>query len=234
MKEKNGSPEQAYKAANVDLSERLLSAAKSGGASQMIFMSTVKVNGEGGEQTYHAEDQPIPEGYYANSKLMAEQRLLEGSGEELSVSILRLPLVYGPGVKGNLALLDRVIQKGISLPFAGFSNKRDMISLGNLASIVDFFIKQPPETSRVWMVSDNCGLSTAALCQAMARAKGQPLKLFWLPAPLLRLLLKITGKQGMFDRLFGSFKVDIKPLLDAGWKPVQTPEEGFMEMYRGK
>jgi UDP-glucose 4-epimerase len=205
-----------------------------GQARQLIFLSTVKVNGEVSDVPFSPEDSPRPQDSYGRSKLAAELILTQPGmppPSTLCVTIVRLPLVYGIGVKGNLGVLEKAIRKGVPLPFLSVCNKRDMVSLANLSSLLWHFMQRPAQSSGIWMVSDGCSQSTAGICRLMGDAMGIKPRLWPMPVFLLGWILRCLGKASLIDRLLGNLQLDITKTLAAGWVPVQSPQEGFIEMY---
>lgn len=199
------------------------------GVKRFVFLSTVKVLGEGREEPYLAHDPAAPQGAYAISKWEAEQGLwvvAEQTGME--VVILRPPLVYGPGVRANFLGLLRAIDRGLPLPLGAIHNKRSLIYLGNLVDAISECIVNPAAAGQVYMVSDGEDVSTTELIRAVADALGRPARLVPVPGGLLRLAASLFAKQGVVDRLLGSLTVDSLPIREQlGWSTPYTMRAGL-------
>ncbi|MCP5207399.1 MAG: NAD-dependent epimerase/dehydratase family protein [Hahellaceae bacterium] len=235
MHENAQDPEKEYFAINADLTRTVRDIAVKGGASQMIFFSSVKVNGERSLKPFSPEDIPHPEDAYGKSKLAGERCLLDDGVQQciekgVCFTVIRLPLVYGKGVKGNLLMLKSALSKYIPLPFGLVQNKRDMVSLANLSSLVLHFVQFRPKSSSVWMVSDGQSLTTSDICRLIASGTGRPAILLPVPKWLLARGFKLIGKPQYIDRLLGDLEVDISKTLSTGWRPELTVQEGFAEM----
>ncbi len=232
MRETAESAEREYLRFNTEVTRQVRDAAIVGNVHQLIFLSSIKVNGEVSINPFSALDEPQPEDAYGRSKLASEKLLQDSSEGKTLFTIVRLPLVYGPGVKGNMAALSKGLKKGYPLPFASISNRRDLVSLKNLSSFIEYLIRCPPLKSCVWMVSDGVRLSTPAICRLMAEGLNRKARIFPIPVNWMRWIFRIIGKDTLSDRLLANLEVDISQSLALGWRPVQTPRDGFDEMYK--
>jgi nucleoside-diphosphate-sugar epimerase len=207
---------------NFEGTENLARQAAAAGVKRLVYVSTVKINGE---QTYgrpfKPEDAPSPRDPYAISKFEAEQALLRVASETaLQPIIIRPPLVYGPGVKGNFLSLIRWIDKGLPLPLARIDNRRSLIALDNLIDILMRCIHHPAVSGEIFLVSDGEDLSTPELIRRIAGALRRPARLWPVPMTLLRLAAQAIGKRQGFDRLCGSLQVDSSRARTVlGWRP---------------
>lgn len=203
---------------NVDLSERVGRAATAAGA-RLIYLSSAKVHGDESDAALR-EDAPIaPQDAYAESKAAAEQALRAVPG--LRLVVLRPPLVYGPAVKANFLGLLRVIDRGLPLPFAGISNRRSLLFVGNLTDIILRCLADSAADGRSYVLSDGSAVSTPELCRGLAAALGRRARLFALPEALLALL---PGTRP----LRCSFEIDDTALRrDLDWHPPFTLEQGL-------
>ena len=173
---------------------------------------------------------------YAKSKIEAEKVLWEISSRTgLEVAVVRLPLVYGYGVKGNLARLIKIVRSGIPLPLSMIKNQRSMIGIDNL---VDFLIRctdHPEAGGKIFLVSDGENLSTPELIKLIASSMGRKANLFPMPISLLKFLSSFFGKSEDINRLTGSLRVDsnyTKKILN--WTPPISVKEGIRRMVQGK
>ena len=221
-----------FRQMNVLGSVNLARQAAAAGVRRFVFVSSIKVNGESTEpgRAFFADDVPAPEDPYGVTKLETEKALLALAAETgLEVVIVRPPLVYGPKVKGNFASLMRAVKKGIPLPFGAIdSNRRSMVSVDNLVSLLITCSTHPQAKNEVFLVCDGEDLSTAELLRRLGMALAKPARLLPVPTVLLRLGATALGRHDLARRLFGNLQVDdrkTRSLLN--WMPVQSVSDGL-------
>ncbi|RNC68867.1 MAG: SDR family oxidoreductase [Desulfuromonadales bacterium] len=221
----------AYRLANVAGTEHLAREAARAGVSRFIFLSSVKVNGEGRDTPYTEADEPAPLDPYGNSKWEAETTLRQVAAEAgLEVVIIRPPLVYGPRVKANFLRLLQIVRQGMPLPFTGINNRRSLIYLGNLVDAIITCVSHPKAAGQTYLVSDGDDVSTPELVRRTGEALGRPARLFPFPPALMRLAGRLFGKAAAVERLLGSLAVDDSKIRrELGWKPPFTMKEGLKE-----
>ena len=231
MKDKSADPLTEYLKVNLYGTSNLAQQAASAGVKRLVYVSTVKVNGEqtSEERPYIESDVPDPQDPYAVSKLQAEEVLHSISVETgLEVVIVRPPLVYGPGVKGNFFSLLAAIDKGVPLPLAGANGLRSMVYVGNLVDALVACATQPAAAGQTYLVSDGEDVSTAMLVEKLSHALGRNSRSFYLPPGLLRAAAIVLRRTEQVDRLFGSLRVnDQKLRTELGWAPPYTMEQGL-------
>jgi len=231
MDDTSVNPLEAFREVNVAGTKQLAQSAVSAGVRRFVFMSSVKVNGEGRETAYTEEDEEAPEDPYGLSKWEAEQELRKiyhMSG--LETVILRPPLVYGPGVKANFYNLLKIVDRGIPLPLAKIDNRRSFIYLHNLIDAIITCINHPGAKGQTFLVNDRQDVSTPTLIRKIASAMGKPARLFSIPAFLMQMAGKLSGKTASVDRLFESLTVDSTKIKnEIGWNPPYTMEYGLKE-----
>ena len=217
---------------NTEGTLHLARAAARAGARRFVYVSTIKVNGEATvARPFRADDEPHASDAYARSKLAAEVGLREIP--HLEAVVIRPPLVYGPGAKGNLARFCRLAQAGLPVPFGGIRNRRDLVGVGNLANLVERCCWHPAASGQIFLVSDGAPLSTADLYKLIAGAIGRPARMFNVPCGALRTIAALFGLSGEIDRLTQSLEVDITKTVDLlGWSPTVSVAEGICEMAR--
>lgn len=212
-----------YKFANVDVTERLALAAVAAGVRRFVFASTVKVNGESTlrGRPFLTGDAPAPRDAYARSKLAAERTLLQVSGGTSTMSVnLRLPLVYGPGARGNFRRLVDAVAARSFLPFGAIDNRRSLLGLDNLLDALDAVLAAPNPVVGTHFVADADGVSTPALVRAIASALRVKPRLVPVPALALRAALACSGHRAEAERLTASLEVDTSSFTRAtGWQP---------------
>ncbi|MBU4376269.1 MAG: NAD-dependent epimerase/dehydratase family protein [Candidatus Omnitrophica bacterium] len=225
----------AFRRVNALGTERLARMAAKWGVKKFIFISSVKVNGEGAPRSYTENDLPAPKDAYGISKQEAEGLLARIAAETgLQCIVLRLPLVYGPGVKANFKNLIKMAGLGLPLPFGGITNRRSFIYLGNLIDAIITCVTHPLAAGETFMVSDGEDISTPKLIKMIAFAMDKKALLFSLHPGILRMLGKIAGKGEEVEKLTRTLLIDsskIRNLL--GWKPPFTIEEGIKKTVKG-
>jgi nucleoside-diphosphate-sugar epimerase len=234
-------PRAAFRAANVAATERVARAAALAGATHFVFASSVKVNGEAAspERPFRESDPPDPRDDYAASKREAECVLADIARETgLAVTILRLPLLYGPGARGNFARLADAIARGMPLPLGSIHNRRSLLGLGNFVAALNAVLGHPapaPGTAVTYLVADASPVSTPELVRAIAAALGVAPRLVSIPPSLLRLASACVGKAAAFERLAGSLVVDTTAFRTRfGWQPPRSLAEELADMARAR
>jgi nucleoside-diphosphate-sugar epimerase len=230
-----------YCAINKEGTKHLAEQAVKAKVKRLIFLSSVKVNGEStgnfdDPKIFTNDDTPNPQDNYAISKFEAEQALWEiASKTNLEMVIVRLPLVYGKDVKGNLKRLIKLINFKIPLPFADIKNKRSLIGIDNLADVLVRCIEHPNAAGKTFLVSDGEDLSTSELINIIASGMNRSVKLFRLPRALLKFFGFILKRQSQIDRLTESLQIDnsyVREILN--WTPPVSVEEGITRMVEDK
>ena len=231
-------PLSDFRRVNVDGTLNLARQAAVFGVRRFVFISSVKVNGEGKRlgQVYQADDVPEPDDPYGFSKAEAEAGLCKLANETgMELVIIRPVLVYGQGVKGNFASISRWIGRGVPLPLGAVNNLRSLLALDNL---VDFVLlcadrnRSPAATNQIFLVSDGEDVSTTTLLRRVAKAQGRSARLLPVPVSWLRFAACLLGKKAFADRLLGDLQVDASKAQDLlGWRPIVTMEQQLAKMY---
>lgn len=227
-------PLEEYRYQNVECTLHLANAAAAMGVKRFIFISTVKVFGEQSPpgDKFFADSVCAPLDPYGISKMEAEIGLQEiADTSNLDVVIIRLPLVYGPGVKANFLSMMKWLRREIPLPLGGVTkNRRSFVYLSNLVDLIMTCINHPAAANQVFLVSDDEDLSTTGLLERMALALGRPSKLIAVPAKLVVLGASLVGRADIAQRLCGSLQVDIKKTKALlGWLPPVSVDEGLRQ-----
>jgi nucleoside-diphosphate-sugar epimerase len=232
-------PLEEFRRVNVAGTERLARSAVASGVKRLVYVSSIKVNGEAtnGATKFSEVDSPCPQDPYGVSKYEAEQALHRISEETgLEVVIVRPPLVYGAGVKGNFIQMLKVLAKGVPLPLASVHNRRSLVYVENLADALIACAIHPAAAGQTYLVSDGEDISTSQLLRSLGDALGAPARLIPCPPTLLNLAGRLTGRTAQVERLLGSLQVDsgkIRRQLD--WTPPYTLQQGLQttaEWYR--
>lgn len=234
MNETADDPLQAFRSVNTIGTLALAQQAAEAGVKHFIFLSTIKVNGEATQlgKPFTADDQPNPQDPYGQSKLEAEQGLFKLSQETgMQVTVIRPPLVYGPGVGANFAKLFASVQKGTPLPLGAVHNKRSMVAIDNLVSLILTCMRNPASYGKVFLVSDGTDASTRELVIEIQRVLQIKSNLIPLPPIFLKIVGLLTGKSSQIKRLCGSLQVSIESTCETlGWEPPITMHEQLLKM----
>ncbi|MES2405889.1 MAG: SDR family oxidoreductase [Pseudomonadota bacterium] len=232
MHETADDPLRAFRSANVAGTGQLARQAAAAGVKRLVFVSSIKVNGEKTATGFNEGNTPAPQDPYGQTKWEAEQMLFQISNETgLEVVIVRPPLVYGPGVKGNLARLLSWVERGVPLPLAGIRNTRSLIGIDNFTSALHACLTHPAAAGRTYLVRDGEDISTPELVRRLGHHLDKPARLFTLPPPLLERLAGLVGRRADAQRLTGSLIVDDSRIRrELGWVPPRTLDEGLAQM----
>ncbi len=223
MDESVTDPLTEFRKVNVEGTLNLARQSAEAGVRRFIFISSIKVNGEGTTlgKPYTAEDKPAPMDPYGVSKKEAEDGLRKlASSSGMEVVIIRPPLVYGPGVKANFLSMMRWLVKGVPLPLGAIHNKRSLVALDNLVDLIVTCIDHPAAANQTLLAGDGEDLSTTELLRRMGKALGKPVLLMPVPAFLLSSAATVFCKRAFARRLLGSLQVDISKNQELlGWVP---------------
>ena len=260
MKETSTDPLAEFRRTNVDGTEHLARSAAANGVGRMVFVSSIKVNGESTfpvtssslkkippnpplikwgmiKPVFSETDSANPQDPYGVSKWEAELALHRVATETgLEVVIVRPPLVYGAGVKGNFAQMLKVLAKGIPLPLASVSNLRSLVYIGNFVDALLKCATHPAAADQTYLVSDGEDVSTPDMLRLLGEAMGHPARLLTCPQALLALAGRLLGKSDQIDRLLGSLQVDSSKIRrELNWQPPYSLQQGLQataEWYR--
>lgn len=238
MQETSANPLAEFRQLNVAATEHLARSAAAAGVKRFVFVSSVKVNGEEtfNGQAYNEQMTPVPQDPYGVSKWEAEQVLHKVAKETgLEVVIVRPPLIYGVGVKGNFAQMIAVVAHGVPLPFASVLNKRSLIYVKNLVDALILCATHPDAAGNTYLVSDGEDVSTSDLLSKLAFAMGKNPRLFLLPISLLRLTARMFKKSDQLARLLSSLQIDSSKIRrELGWAPPFSVDDGLKQTVRDK
>lgn len=245
----------AYRVVNVAGTQRLAEQAAAFGVRRLVFLSSIKVSGDqtalgdpfcvdGSPRGFAARDEEMkasprdgeanPKDPYGISKWEAEQALWAVSAQTgLEVVVVRPPLVYGPGVKGNMLRLLRWVARGVPLPLGAVHNQRSLMGLSNLVDLLLRCADHPAAAGQIFLASDGQDLSTPQLIRLMAQGMNGPARLLPVPVALLQASGSLLGKRGEIDRLVGSLQVDSRHTqAQLGWTAPVSVADGVREMAR--
>jgi nucleoside-diphosphate-sugar epimerase len=233
LKEVAADPLGEFRRVNTEGSKVLMRAAIDSGVKRLVFVSSIGVNGDvTDDQGFSEESAVAPHKDYAVSKYEAElalQELAEGSGIELV--IVRPPLVYGVGVKGNFAKLLGLVAKGLPLPLGLTNNRRTLVGVESLASFLVCCAGHPRAAGEVFLVGDDESLSTGELVRCLGEGMGKVPFLLPVPSGLALFVAKAMDKQDLYKQLFGSLVVQNAKARDVlGWKPTRSVYDGLTKV----
>jgi UDP-glucose 4-epimerase len=221
----SGVPEDDYRVINTEATINLARAARRAGAKRFIFLSSIRAQcGPSTDIVLTEAIEPSPTDAYGRSKLEAERGL---AALDIDWVSLRAVLVYGPGVKGNMAQLMRLARSPLPLPLGGLRARRSLLAVENLLAAIETVLTTPETLRRPFIVADPQAVTVAEMIAAMRHGLGRWPNVFWLPAALLALSFRASGRDDMYERLSGSLVADPAALMRLGWTPPLTTEVGL-------
>lgn len=223
MKDYADDPLAEFRKTNVFGTVNLARQAADSGVKRFIYISSIKVQGEStSSDPFKADDPPNPTDPYSISKLEAEYCLRKlGTEYSIDIVIVRSPLVYGPGVKGNFLRLMALINSGLPLPLARINNARSIVFVDNLCDLLIRCVEHPDAAGEIFLVSDGHDISTTELINIIGTKMGGKARVFPFPYKIICLIGRTLGKGDALSRLFESLQVDIDKTIDLlDWKPL--------------
>ncbi len=229
-------PLKAFRTANCDYALHVAKQAIAAGVKRFIYISSIKVNGErtNNGQPFSELSPPSPSDPYSISKHEAEVALSALSKETgLELVIIRPPLIYGDGAKGNFVRLAYLTARGIPLPFGAINNSRSLLYVKNLVDFLILCTHHSKAAQQTFVLSDGQDVSTTKILRTLAQAQSSPARLLPVPAPWLRVSMQLLGAGKMADRLLGSLQVDASKAQELlGWTPPFSFETGIRDMFK--
>ena len=235
ISKENADSLKLYRFTNVNGTLNFASQAAKAGVSRFLFISSIKVFGDFTEkgQSFSPSDLPEPADVYGLVKLEIEEglrKIAQNTGMELV--IIRPPLVYGRGVKGNFEILLKMVKSGIPLPLKYVENKRSFVSIKNLVDMIAISSAHPNAANQTLLVSDGCDLSTPELLTKVADAINRPLRMFPCPLSLIDFGTKVIGKHNISKSLLYSLRVDISDTREKlGWEPSVDVDQAMKKCF---
>ncbi len=221
----SGVPEDDYRTLNTEATLELARAAQGLGAKRFVFLSSVRAqSGPSSLNILTEYDAPAPVDAYGRSKLAAEQGLAR---LELDWVALRLPLTYGPGVKGNFARLMRLAESPYPLPVGALKAQRSILSLENLVSAIECVLSEQQPLRGPLLVADPEPVSLPELVASLRAALGRGAGIIPVPAAMLKFALTALGRSEEYARLAEPLIVDTAKLQRLGWHPPVSTRDGL-------
>jgi nucleoside-diphosphate-sugar epimerase len=226
----SGLPEDDYRLLNTEATVKFARAAERARVKRFVFLSSIRAqSGPTAEGVLTEERTPEPTDAYGRSKLAAEQGLAETA---LDWVALRLALVYGPGVEGNMARLIKLARSPYPLPLAGLKAEHSLLALDNLVEAVDKVLAAQEPLRRPLIVADPKPLTLGGIIAAMRQGLGRRAALFYVPKPLLKTALRAAGHSEGYEPLFGSLVADPSALARLNWVPCVDTTAGLAALVR--
>jgi len=226
----SGIPEDDYRVVNTEATIGLARAARRAGAKRFIFLSTIRAQcGPATDAVMTEAVEPAPTDAYGKSKLAAERGLAE---VDIDWVALRATLVYGPGVKGNMAQLMRLARSPVPLPLGNLRARRSLLAVENLAAAIETVLATSQTLRRALIAADPQALTVAEMIAAMRRGLGRRPNMFPLPATLFELMARAAGREEIYRRLSGSLVADPAALIRLGWAPPLATPDGLARLMR--
>lgn len=224
-------PDDVYTRINTDAVAELAEQAR-GKVERIVFMSSVRAQaGLSADHAITETDTPAPTDIYGRSKLEAERHLAE-SGTPFTV--LRPAVVYGKGVKGNIAALATIAKTPMPLPFGGLDNRRSLLALDNLVTAVTHVMSNEDTAGETYLIADAEPITVADLVSAMREGLGKPPHLVKVPVGGVKKLMKSFGREADWERVAGTFVIDASKLMATGWRPHVETHAGIVRMMRAE
>jgi UDP-glucose 4-epimerase len=224
----SGIPEDDYRLLNTEATVRLARAARRAAVKRFVFLSSIRAQcGPTADAVQTEAVEPKPTDAYGNSKLAAERGLAELDLDWVS---LRAVLVYGPGVKGNMARLMQLARSPFPLPLASLRARRSLLALENLSAAIETVLAAPGTLRRVFIAADPQALTIAEMIAALRSGLGRQPNVFPLPPAFLEILLRAAGQEEIYWRLSGSLVADSTALTSLGWAPPLATPAGLAKM----
>lgn len=228
----SGVPEDDYRLFNTEATVNFAKAAQRAKIKRFVFLSSIRAqSGPTAEGILTEDREPCPTDAYGRSKLAAEQGL---AAIDLDWVALRLALVYGPGVEGNMARLITLARSPYPLPLAGLKGEHSLLGLDNLVEAIDTVLAAETSLRRPLIVADPKPLTIGAMIAAMRRGLGRRPSLLYVPAPLIKSALHVSGRAASFEPLFGSLVADSSALARLNWVPRVETAPGLAALLRAK
>jgi UDP-glucose 4-epimerase len=212
-------PDARYDAINHQATAALAQAAHAAGVQDLVFVSSVRAqSGSAADRVVTERDAPAPTDAYGRSKLAAEAAV---AASGVPFTILRPVLIYGPGLKGNLAALARLAALPLPLPLAGLTNRRSLLGVDHLVGAILFVLRTPATRGEIFLVADPQPVAFTDIVAAFRAARGRPRAQFGFPPRLIEMAARLAGGADLWERLGGELVVDPGKLIAAGWTPAR-------------
>lgn len=226
----SGQPENDYRTINTEATIKLAHAAERAGVKRFVFLSSIRAqSGPAAKGILTEEMEPRPTDAYGRSKLEAEKGL---SDLTIDWAALRPVLVYGPGVKGNMAALLKLAQSPWPLPLGGLKGQRSLLSLDNLTAALDTLLKAQGPLRQSFIAADPEPVTVPEIIAALRKGFGRGPGLITVPSFALGAVAGLMGRSEAYERLAGSLVASPDALRKLGWQPVTGTRDGLAALAR--
>lgn len=221
----------SYRSVNVGITKALLDACAGQDIKRFIYMSSIKTVGESSQAPLSEENPCCPEDNYGKTKKEAEDLVIsQCRAHSMEYIIIRPPMVYGPGVKGNFLKLLRISDKKIPLPFASVENRRSIVYIRNLADALIYLLKHENSGNNIFHVSDDPPVSIGQLIYKIREELGHSPMMFHIPVKLMTTSAAILGKEDEARKILGSLTVSSHKIRNSfSWKQPFSLMEGIRD-----
>jgi nucleoside-diphosphate-sugar epimerase len=221
-----GVPPELYDRINRLATAKLAAASAQAGVGHFVFVSSIRAqSGPAADHALTEQDEAAPSDAYGRSKLAAEAAVRAAG---VPFTILRPTLLYGPGVKGNFALLLRAARSPWPLPIKDFVNRRSLLSVDNFISALNFVLSATNTKGETYVVADpGIPLRLPDVMATLRQAQGRRPLMVPLPTDYVEVPLRLMHRDDLWDRLGGNLRVDPGKLLAAGWQPAHDTRTGL-------
>jgi len=236
---KNITDPTEYYSVNNDLTRKLFEEFIYSGAKIFIFLSSVKSAADQLDIPLTEDYIPNPVTHYGKSKLLAEQYILSKEiPDGKRVYILRPCMIHGPGNKGNLNLLYKIVSKGLPWPLGAFENKRSFCSIDNLCFIIRELIENDKIPSGIYNLADDEPISTNELINLISVGFGRKPHIFNVPQPLIKFIsklgdvLRLPLNSERLNKLTENYIVSNNKIINAINKPLPiSAKDGIIKTF---
>ncbi len=220
---------ELYDRVNHQATAQLAKSAAQAGISRFVFVSSIRAQtGPVADHALTEKDPPAPTDAYGRSKLAAEQDV-RVSG--VPFTILRPTVLYGPGVKGNFAVLTRAAASRLPLPVKDFVNRRSMLDIDNFISALQFVLSAPQTTGETYVLSDpGMALRLDDVIATLRRARNRRPFVMSMSTDYLEWPLRLIGRSDTWNRIGGNLRINPGKLIAAGWQPLHDTRAGLTAM----
>jgi nucleoside-diphosphate-sugar epimerase len=226
----SGLPEDDYRTINTEATVGLARAAARVGVRRFVFLSSIRAqSGHVASEVLTEDTEPQPTDAYGRSKLEAERGLADVNIDWVA---LRPVLVYGPGVKGNMAALIKLASRPLPLPFASLPGRRSLLSVDNLVTAIDTVLRTEEPLRRPLIVAEPGALTIAEMITSLRRGLGRRPGLMPVPTPFLRYVFRMLGRPEACERIAGSLVASAAALTALGWTVPVSTQDGLAALAR--
>lgn len=212
---------------------KLAAAAAQTGVRHFVFISSIRAqSGPAADHALTERDEPTPSDAYGRSKLAAEATVRAAG---VPFTILRPVLLYGPGVRGNFALLLRAALSPWPLPVKDFVNRRSLLGIDNFTSALSFVLSAGAAKGETYVIADpGTPLRLPDVLATLRQGQGRRPLILPMPTSYAEILLRLMGQDDLWNRLGGNLRVDPGKLLTAGWQPAHDTRTGLAALVQAK